>query len=631
MAVVPSHVDIEMIRTGVASVTEAVVPAVEAGLLTFDGRALGFRHELARLAVFESLPLLRTHELHRTALSLLSPFAERPGVLSRLAHHAVGAKDGCAVLRFAPAAARQAAARGAHREAVAHYRTALEWAEHLDAPARATIMDALAYECFLTGDMAASRDARTDALALWRTLGEPRAVGRNLRWLSRLAWFLGDLSESKRCATEALDVLTVLDEDEELAMALSNRACLHMLAHEHQASIALGERAIGIARRLGSIEVLSHALNNVGTSRIHGGDAAGRQLLEESLSLALCRDLHDHAARAYVNLASSAIKTREYEYASRWIETGLTYSTERDLDSWGLCLLAWQARLLAETGRWPQAADVARAVIGNAQVSVVAKIPALTTLGLLRARQRSHDATRLLDEAFALATRTEEKQRLVPVRAARAEHALLQGRLHDARVEADAGLAMLGSTDSHWDAELLAHLRCRATSGTGSDDIGLRTAAGARGPHGLLLRGDWRAAADRWERIGCPYERADALADGDVPAREEAFQTFIALGAWPAADRVRQALRRAGVTRVRRGPRPTTRAHPAGLTPRQSEVLMLLARQLSNPAIGERLFVSPKTVEHHVSAILGKLDVGSRDEAVEEARRRGWFIEGPAR
>jgi DNA-binding CsgD family transcriptional regulator/tetratricopeptide (TPR) repeat protein len=629
MAVVPSHVDIDMVRAGVASVTEAVMPAVEAGLLTFDGRALGFRHELARLAVFESLPLLRTQELHRTALSLLSPFAERPGVLSRLAHHAVGANDGCAVLRFAPEAARQAAARGAHREAVAHYRTALEWADHLDARARATIMDALAYEGFLTGDMAASRDARTDALASWRALGETRAVGRNLRWLSRLAWFLGDLSESKRCATEALDVLSVLDEDEELAMALSNRACLHMLAHEHQASIALGERAIGIARRLGSIEVLSHALNNVGTSRIHGGDAAGRQLLEESLSLALCRDLHDHAARAYTNLASSAIKTREYEYACRWIETGLSYSTERDLDSWGLCLLAWHARLLAETGRWPQAADVAHAVIGNTQVSVVAKIPALTTLGLLRARQRSHDATRLLDEAFALALRTEEKQRLVPVRAARAEHALLQGRLHDARAEADAGLAMLGSTDSHWDAELLAYLRWRAIGGTGSNAIGL-CSAGPQGPHGLLLCGDWRTAADRWERIGCPYERAEALADGDVPAREEAFQAFVALGAWPAADRVRQGLRRAGVTRVRRGPRSTTRAHPAGLTQRESEVLMLLARQLSNPAIGERLFVSPKTVEHHVSAILGKLDVCTRDEAVEEARRRGWLTEGSA-
>ena len=108
---------------------------------------------------------------------------------------------------------------------------------------------------------------------------------------------------------------------------------------------------------------------------------------------------------------------------------------------------------------------------------------------------------------------------------------------------------------------------------------------------------------------------------------EDALQLFLALGAAPAADRVRQDLRRVGVNRLRRGPRSSTRAHPAGLTRRESEILALLARNLSNPAIGGRLFVSPKTVEHHVSAILGKLDVATRDEAVVEARRRGWLAD----
>ena len=84
------------------------------------------------------------------------------------------------------------------------------------------------------------------------------------------------------------------------------------------------------------------------------------------------------------------------------------------------------------------------------------------------------------------------------------------------------------------------------------------------------------------------------------------------------------------MTRLKRGPRSSTRAHPAGLTRRESEILALLARRLSNPAIGERLFVSPKTVEHHVSAILGKLEVGTREEAVVEARRRGWLTEPTA-
>jgi DNA-binding CsgD family transcriptional regulator len=218
-----------------------------------------------------------------------------------------------------------------------------------------------------------------------------------------------------------------------------------------------------------------------------------------------------------------------------------------------------------------------------------------------------------------------ESQRLIPVRAARAEFALLQGRMEAARAEADAGLALLPAADRFWDGELLRYLHWRASGGNDLRRARTTRHAPTIGPHGLQMEGHWRQAADAWERLGCPYERADALAGGDVPAMEDALQTFLSLGAAAAADRVRQDLRRAGVMRLQRGPRASTRAHPAGLTRRESEILALLARDLSNPEIGERLFVSPKTVEHHVSAILGKLDVCTRSEAVLEARRRGWL------
>ncbi|HEX2453778.1 MAG TPA: AAA family ATPase [Vicinamibacterales bacterium] len=625
VSVVPARAEIELVRAAVAPVTEIVVPAVEAGLLTFDGRALGFRHELARLAVLESLPLLRVQELHRTVLAALSVVADRPGVLARLVHHAVGAADSAAVQRYAPAAARQAAALGAHREAAAHYRTALAWTEGLEASARAEIVDLLSYECYLTGDMAAARDARAEALGLWRQLGLPRAIGRDIRWLSRLAWFLGDHAEATKRAKEALEVLTPLGEDEELAMALSNRSQLHMLADEHVRCIEVGEVAIEMARRLGSVDVLSHALNNVGVSRMILGDASGRQAQEESLALALGHDLHEHAARAFTNLATANIHIRDYAYGRRWLNTGISYCTERDLDSWALYILAWRGRMFAETGRWSEAVDDVTAVIRSARATVVARIPALATLGLLRARQRAQDAGVLLDEALALAVPTAEPQRLVPVRAARAELALLQGRCDDARAEAEAGIALTCPQDLFWDVEMLRYLKWRAEGGMHAPRDA--SVCAGRGPHGMHMRGDWRAAADAWARIGCPYERAEALADGDVAAMEEALQVFLALGAAPAADRVRQDLRRVGVTRLRRGPRPSTRAHPAGLTRRESEILALLAHHLSNPEIGERLFVSPKTVEHHVSAILGKLEVATRDEAVLEARQRGWLDE----
>jgi DNA-binding NarL/FixJ family response regulator len=69
-----------------------------------------------------------------------------------------------------------------------------------------------------------------------------------------------------------------------------------------------------------------------------------------------------------------------------------------------------------------------------------------------------------------------------------------------------------------------------------------------------------------------------------------------------------------------RGPRPSTRANPAGLTAREVEVLDLLVEGLRNAEIAERLVITEKTAGHHVSAILGKLGVRSRHDAARVAR-----------
>ena len=241
------------------------MPAVEAGLLTFDGRALGFRHELARLAVLESLPLLRVQELH-----------ERCSRRCRRRRSRACSRGWC-TMRSAPAIATPSSASPRRRRGRRLPRRAPRSGRAL--PHRARVgrrsrdvgarrdRGSPVYECYLTGDIVGaarrqSRGARDVASA-----GRPRAIGRDIRWLSRLAWFLGDHAEARQRAKEALDVLAPLGEDEELAMALSNRAQLHMLGREHDPCIELGQRAIEMARRLGSVEVLSHALNNVGSSR----------------------------------------------------------------------------------------------------------------------------------------------------------------------------------------------------------------------------------------------------------------------------------------------------------------------------------------------------------------------------
>jgi DNA-binding NarL/FixJ family response regulator len=141
------------------------------------------------------------------------------------------------------------------------------------------------------------------------------------------------------------------------------------------------------------------------------------------------------------------------------------------------------------------------------------------------------------------------------------------------------------------------------------------------------LDGDVDAASTAWAEIGSPYARADALSQGDAAQCLEALQIFEELGAVAAARLLRENLHNQGVT-IPRGPSTATRSHRAGLTTRQAEVLSLLAEGLSNAAIADRLFLSTRTVEHHVAAVIGKLDVTNRDDAVETARREGYLPAG---
>jgi len=140
--------------------------------------------------------------------------------------------------------------------------------------------------------------------------------------------------------------------------------------------------------------------------------------------------------------------------------------------------------------------------------------------------------------------------------------------------------------------------------------------------YGWIIKGEYEAAVDFWGSRGLPYEHALALMHGDDVCQIEAIRIFEGLGATAAADRVRGILFEQGV-KVPRGRSRSTRDHAAGLTARQAEVLELLAERLSNAEIADPLFVSRRTVENHVAAILMKLDVPTRDAAVDAAGKQG--------
>ena len=150
-----------------------------------------------------------------------------------------------------------------------------------------------------------------------------------------------------------------------------------------------------------------------------------------------------------------------------------------------------------------------------------------------------------------------------------------------------------------------------------------QTHDGIAAPYAFHMSGNWQAAAEAWREIGCPYEEAIALADGDEPAKLAGLEILERLGAGPPKEVLSKALRATGVRSIRRGPRPSTKNNPHGLTNCELEVLRLMAQGFGTPQISQRLFISSRTVDHHVSAVFAKLEVHSKSEAVALAFQSG--------
>jgi DNA-binding CsgD family transcriptional regulator len=617
VAIVPQRSELSLLESTAGDALDSLEDCLASGMLDAEEHTIAFRHELARLAIEESIDPHRRAALHRMALAALRSQPEGRRDLARLAHHAEAAGDAAAVLELAPAAAVRAAAVGAHREAAAQYARALRYASILPPARRAELLERQSFECYVTGHQDDAIGALEAALDCYRSLGDLRGEGVMLSLLAGRRWCAGDTAGAEQAAREALSILEQLGPGPELATAYASASALAMNVENADDVFDLGGRALElIDGAQGATEALVAQLNNSGTMALLLGRPEGRAKLERSIELAREAKLVHHVGRGYIHLGWAASRARDFELAER-LEEGIDYCDEHGLELWRLYLIAYRARIRLDQGRWTEAADAAGYVLRQPRGAPLLRLVALTTLGVVRTRLGDPDARAMLDEALAAAADKHDLQHLAPVAIARTEAAALAGKPELAAEASDAVLELALDRGAAWVAGELAFWRRRA-------GIAEPCPEGVAEPFAVHLSGDWRRAEALWRSLGCPYEAALALGEAhDSEALRQALDELRALGAGPAGAHLARRLRERGEQGLARGPRASTRENPAGLTSRELEVLTLVGEGMRNAEIARRLFLSTRTVDHHVSRILRKLSVSTRVEAASEAMRLG--------
>jgi len=618
IAIVPNRVEMWLLDRLVDNPmhVQAVDECVASGVLRGDGDGVTFRHELARLAVRDAVTPVRRRELHRRALAALTAPPTGSVDEARVAHHAFEAGDAEAVLNHAPRAADYAARVGAHREAAEHLQHAARYAGRLPVTDQIDLWRRLGLERVTLGQLDESLAAFEDGLALCRSAGERAREGELMSRMGSALMMIGRQKESTAMVEQALEVLEPLGTTPELAYATLNRSAQHMLAREFADAERWGQRAIAMTERLGRRDLLCQALIQSGIGVLMSGDESGHARILKGIEIAREERMDGAVALGYSQIGSGGGEIRRYDLAFPALETCVEYAAERELAGQRLYATSWLARCYLEQGRWDEAGNLCAELLRDARLVGISRMVAITVVGRLRARRGDPGVWEMLDESLVLARQTGHLQRLWPAAVVRAEAAWLAGHLESEIPLLEETFRLATGVAYSWAVGELGYWLARA----GRRPPSVEPAAE---PFRLALDGNLVAAAELWRALGCEFEAALVLVDSDDEGDlRSALASFEELGSRPAARLAANRLRALGA-RVPRGPNAATLRNPAGLTGREMEVVALLAEGLRNAEIAQRLVISSKTVDHHVSSLLAKLGVTTRHAAVTAARRLG--------
>ena len=647
----------------------ALREAVEAHVLAPRGDTLEFRHALLQETVAASLlpgEAARTH--HRVALALTERPAlagDGPGVAGRVARHWEAAGEHEQALVMSVAAGREASHALAFAEAVSHYQRALalhdrvvDATRFVDVPPSRLLWEA-AEAANLAGFPALATDWVQRAIAAVDP-DDAHLHGYLYARLGRCLWMSAD-GEGALAAYEKAVALVPADPPTRWrAAVLSGLSQILMLADRYEESAALALQAIEVAGLIpDGRSVEGHARCNLGvdlayTGQLENGLAelrAARQIAEEVL------DDVDDVARALVNLQSTLVSVgrmdEAVEVALECVQVGDALGLRRRKGVWSRCDAA---QVLLMLGRF----DQADRLLHEARELVPQGVDAFRTdlvEGQLRLRQGDlQAAVRLVEHGRAASARLVDPQLLGPLYAALVETAIWQGDSARATELVVEGLDRVDAAAlAFYQLPFLgAAVRAATGSARNADVEGLLDRAAlalrrspAPQPHAAAelaaARAEttgsaeaWVALATDWETLGEEYRASYArlraaetlLAGGGrdlaAPQLELAVSTAARIGARHLVHLAEDLGRR---SRLSVGAAPTD--NPYRLTQREREVLDRVAEGLTDRAIGERLFISHRTVERHVSNLLAKLGAERRSELVATAHREGLVLGRP--
>jgi len=613
LSIIPGRFETRYLERFDPCYLEAIDNCMQLQILIHNNGQIHFKHELFRRTIEHSLSPLKRIALNKKILDLFLKDFEYQNEIERIVHHARNANEYDLVLKYAPVAAKHASRVGAHTEAARLLLTAIENYDGDDGLLKISLFEDYAYECYLTNDIEQAILYAGKALTLLKDHGTIIKTAGCMRFISHLRCCSGNWEMAVKIGHEAIDLIGDQPPSKEKALLFCNMAQLKMHWGETAEIMDWAEKARKIAEDVNDEEALCQSQIIIGTIRMNTPSLKneGWEMIQKGLSTALKNSFQEHAARAYSKMAINGMRLKDYRFVKSILHEGILYSDERELDFWKLTMLSVKAKLYLEIGDWDMATDTARQLV-NAKYNGSFNLFAMVIAGQINMRRGAPGALEILMKVKTLAFKSHNLQVIVSAVIALLEYEWLTGESVTDDSELTKLIGVIDRSIYYMDANEFAFWLLKARG----QQLKLKTIYEAY--HITSVAGALKAAT-HWYKMGNPYMNALALFEGDDENKKKAISILHELGAVNVYERLKQEMRASGIKGIPRGLRKTTRANAALLTGREMDVLALLKEGLQNKEIAGKLFISAKTVDHHISSILFKLDVNSRVKAVNEA------------